>query len=80
MHQDIVLAQRAVPPSIPIPTSSPTLVCVTKELATARQMANGLALRCYGQLDGEAMYDLSAIEGLIAGALKKLEAAGMCCG
>lgn len=77
MQVGMVVAERTSVRPTGVPVGPPALVCVTKELATARQIINGLALRCYGQLDGEAMYDLSAAEGLIAGALKKLDAAGV---
>lgn len=76
MHQDMVVDVRAAgAPRGPV--SPPTLVCIRKELETARQVINGLAFRAYDRLDGEGMHDLATAEGLIAGALKKLDAAGV---
>ena len=61
----------------PITASPPTLVCIRAELETARKLLNGLSFAAYDKLDGAEMYDLGAAEGLVAGALKKLDAAGV---
>lgn len=77
MHQDMVVDVRTggAPPRVP--AGPPTLVCVMKELATAKQLTNRLAYSAYDRLDGEGMHDLASIEGLIAGAMMKLRAAGV---
>lgn len=48
-----------------------------RELAAAVQVLERLGLAAYDQLDGEAMYDLGMAQSLVAGAIKKLEAAGI---
>ena len=76
MHQDMVVDVRAAgAPRVPV--SPPTLVCIRAELETARKLLNGLSFAAYDKLDGAEMYDLGAAEGLVAGALKKLDAAGV---
>lgn len=78
MQSGMVAAERTGVQPISITVASPpTLVCVHKELETARRVINNLAYTAYSQLDGEGMHDLATAEGLIAGALKKLEAAGV---
>lgn len=76
MHTGMVAAERTPVRPIGGPAGAAALQSVLKELRTARQVVNGLALRAYDQLDGEGMYDLAAAEGLIAGAILKIEAAG----
>lgn len=75
MPAGMVAAERVNVRPTAAPVGTPTLVCVRKELETARQIINRLAHTAYDQLDGENMYDLGAAEGLIAGALKKLDGA-----
>ena len=77
MHQDIVVDVRTAAQPAPGPISTaPTMTCVLKELGTAKQLTNGLACSAYSQLDGEGMHTLAMIEGLIAGAMKKIAATG----
>lgn len=75
MHQDIVLAERTAVGPPKAPASPPTLVCIRRELETARKLLNNLSFAAYDRLDQTEMYDLGAAEGLVAGALKKLDAA-----
>lgn len=72
MHTESLAAR--TPVSV---ATAPTLVCVRRELETARRLLHDLSYAAYDKLDGAEMYDLSAAEGLIAGALKKLDAAGV---
>ena len=49
---------------------------VLKELEAAKTLVNRLAHSAYDKLDGEEMYDLGAAEGMLAGAITKITAAG----
>lgn len=73
MHTDIVAAERLDVHRLPIHAP---LHHVLPELEKARQLVNRLAHDAYDQLDGEGMHDLASIEGLISGAMTKLQAAG----
>ena len=80
MPADILVAERTseAPLRVPNPEgSAPQTASALKELVAAKRMANDLAYRAYDQLDGEGMHSLSMIEGLIAGAITKIEAAGV---
>ena len=57
------------------PPIAPQQHNVLKELTAARQLINRLAHSAYDKLDGEEMYDLGAAEGMLAGAIAKIEAA-----
>lgn len=83
MHTGIVAAERiGVQPSTD--SWSPgdgwartgTLHSVLSDLRAAKLIINDLSFAAISQLDQEGMYSLSMVEGLIAGAILKIEAAG----
>lgn len=76
MHQDMVVDVRTGGAPLRPPATAKS-ASVLKELETAKRIANDLAYSAYGQLDGEGMHSLSMLEGLIAGAIKKLQAPGV---
>lgn len=77
MHNGMVVAERTAVgrkgSALPFAAMAATL----KELHAAKRIANDLAYAASNQLDGEGMHSLSMIEGLIAGAIHKIEATGV---
>jgi hypothetical protein len=69
MRTEMVASERLDVHRPPMPAT------VLKELTAARQLINRLAYSAYDKLDGEEMYDLAAAEGMLAGAISKIEAA-----
>ena len=75
MPAGMVAAERIPvrPPGAALPHAA--MASTLTELRAARRIASDLAYHAYSQLDGEGMHSLAMIEGLIAGAIAKIEAA-----
>lgn len=74
MHAGMVAAERTNVRPTGVPTRS-TLQSVVKELEAAKRFLNSVVLIEGLRLSEDARYELTAAEGLIAGALKKVDAA-----
>lgn len=77
MPAGMVAAERTPVRLDPAPAGPGPLHHVLKELETAKRVINDLAYAAYDQLDGAGMHSLAIAEGCIAGAIHKIEAAGV---
>lgn len=64
-------------PGTPRRASASQTASVLKELEAAKKFVKSVSLVAHTRLSEDDKYELTAAEGLIAGAIKKLEAAGV---